>query len=542
METKRNKKYWLPLFMAASMVLGLLAGVLLTRNSDVRLMDRRMSSLNKLSALMSLIDAKYVDTVDMSQITEDLIPQLLSELDPHSVYLSAEDRKLTDEQLEGSFSGVGIQFTLLDDTISILSVVKGGPSERLGIRAGDQIVRINDSIVAGVGIKNDQILKTLRGVKGAPVTVGIKRARVPELLSITIHRDDIPVHSLDARYKIGEDIGYIKLGTFGRMAYTEFLQAVAYLKADGCSRFIVDLRGNTGGLMEPALQIANEFLPAKSLILYTQGKAYPREEVFSTGRGSCQNDPLVVLTDEWSASSSEILAGSLQDNDRAYVVGRRSFGKGLVQNEIPFKDGSAVRLTIARFYVPSGRSIQKPYQNGEAEAYQMDILNRYMKGEFDSKDSIKLIDSLQYETVSGRTVYGGGGIMPDYFVPLDTSGVTAWYTQVMNKGLLTKYTFQFVNQYRDSLEQLKTPNQLSDWLEDHNIVEDFVRYAQRQNVRGRTAFIAASFPLVLTQIKAGIARLILGDDAYWKLLQEQDPTLNKAVEVVVSADSAIHLN
>lgn len=542
METKRNKRYWLPLFMAASMVLGLLAGVLLTRNSDVQLMDRRMSSLNKLSALMSLIDAKYVDTVDLSKMTEDLIPQLLSELDPHSVYLSAEDRKLTDEQLEGSFSGVGIQFTLLDDTISILSVVKGGPSERLGIRAGDQIVRINDSIVAGVGIKNDQILKTLRGVKGAPVTVGIKRARVPELLSFTIHRDDIPVHSLDARYKIGEDIGYIKLGTFGRMAYTEFLQAVAYLKSEGCSRFIVDLRGNTGGLMEPALQIANEFLPAKSLILYTQGKAYPREEVFSTGRGSCQNDPLVVLTDEWSASSSEILAGSLQDNDRAYVVGRRSFGKGLVQNEIPFKDGSAVRLTIARFYVPSGRSIQKPYQNGEAEAYQMDILNRYMKGEFDSKDSIRLIDSLQYETVSGRTVYGGGGIMPDYFVPLDTSGVTAWYTQVMNKGLLTKYTFQFVNQYRDSLEQLKTPNQLSDWLEDHNIVEDFVRYAQRQNVRGRTTFISASFPLVLTQIKAGIARLILGDDAYWKLLQEQDPTLNKAVEVVVSADSAIHLN
>jgi carboxyl-terminal processing protease len=273
--------------------------------------------------------------------------------------------------------------------------------------------------------------------------------------------------------------------------------------------------------------------------LYTKGKAYPREDVYSNGKGSCQNNPLVIMMDEWSASSSEILAGALQDNDRAYIVGRRSFGKGLVQTEVPFKDGSAVRLTIARFYIPSGRSIQKPYKDGDDEAYQMDILNRYNKGEFDSKDNISLPDSLKFETVAGRTVYGGGGIMPDFFVPLDTSGISVWYSKVANKGLITGYSMDYVNHNRDMLKIQATPNRLSSYLDDRNLIPSFINYAAGRGVRGRPEFISVSLPLVNTQIKANIARMVLGDDAFWKIYQEDDKTLNKAVEIVIKARSSI---
>lgn len=539
MEGKNKGKFWLPLIMAGCVALGLVIGTIVTRNELYRNGGKRFLNLNKLSALISLIDAKYVDSVDLSTISEELIPKVLAELDPHSVYIPADERKITDEQLEGSFSGIGVQFSVLEDTIYVISVVRGGPSERAGLQAGDRIVKINDTSFTGKDINNEKILKTLRGEKGSIVKLGVHRYKVPELLFFKVIRDDIPVYSIDAKYKIGNEIGYIKIGSFGINAHSEFIEAYAYLQKQGCSRYIIDLRGNTGGLMEPAINIANEFLPDNRLILYTQGKAYPRENVYSNGSGSCQTSPVVVIMDEWSASSSEILAGALQDNDRAWIVGRRSFGKGLVQTEIPFKDGSAVRLTIARFYIPSGRSIQKHYVNGNDENYQMDILNRYMKGEFSSRDSIRFIDSLKFETVDGRTVYGGGGIMPDYFVPLDTSGVSVWYNQIQSKGLISGFSFGYVDAHRDSLKMFTSSNRLSSWLDEIDLVPSFVQYAASKNVRGRPDFISVSYPLVNTQIKASIARLMMGEDAFWKLYQENDPTLNKAVEVVIRAKGHI---
>ena len=528
MNNNKSLKTWLPLIGASFLVFGLVMGNLLSRNTG----KNQGLYVNKLNALMSLVDTKYVDSINQSQIIEDLMPKILAELDPHSVYLSAKDVAAANEPIEGRFGGVGIQFSIVDDTARVVSVVAGGPSQKVGIKAGDKIIKIDGKAFYGNKLTNDTVLKTLRGVKGSTVKVTVFRQKEHKRITYTIVRDDIPLYSVDAQYRIGEDIGYIKIGTFGRSAHTEFIRAMAFLTQKKCTKFIIDLRGNTGGLMEPALEIANEFLPNNKLILYTQGKSYPREDVHSNGKGLFQNNPLVILTDEWSASSSEILTGALQDNDRAFVVGRRTFGKGLVQNEIPFRDGSAVRLTIARFYMPSGRSIQKPYKNGSDQNYQNDILNRYLGGEFESQDSVKLNVKLKYKTKGGRTVYGGGGILPDYFVPLDTSGVTAWFNKVSSKGIIQSYAYTYTDTHRDSLMQIKTANKLSAYLDDQDLITPFVEYAWNRGVMGRSFIIEVSYPLVLTQIKAFIARDLLGEDAFWKILQESDPTLTKGVEVV----------
>jgi len=530
MELNNKGKVWIPLGMAVCIVAGLFIGTLMSQHSLIG--NANNPYMSKVEALMSLIDSKYVDSVDQKKIVEDLMPKILGELDPHSVYISAEERTSANEVIEGSFSGIGVQFNIHDDTIRVVSVVKGGPSARAGLLAGDRIVKINGKSFVGKSVTNDLIMKTLRGTKGTKVKVTILRSRPSKTITYTVVRDDIPLYSVDARYKIGKEIGYIKIGNFGRNAHTEFLQAMAYLKKQRCTKFIIDVRGNPGGLMEPALNIANEFLPKNRLILYTQGKAYPREEVYSTGKGSFQTCPLVVLTDEWSASSSEILAGAIQDNDRGYVVGRRSFGKGLVQNEIPFRDGSAVRLTIARFYIPSGRCIQKPYKNGEDANYQQDILNRYISGEFGSKDSIQVNKKEKFKTAGGRMVYGGGGIIPDYFIPLDTTGVTSWYNKVATNGLINGFSFQYTDNHRDSLRLYNTPNKLSSYLDEQNLIPMFLEYSESRGVRGRLSFIEKSFPIVLSNIKAFVARAVLDEDAFWKIYQEDDVALTKAVEVI----------
>lgn len=524
--------------MAACVVLGLVMGTMLTRNYEIR-SGVRYSNLNKLSALLSLIDAKYVDTINLKKISEDLIPYVLQELDPHSVYITAEERKLTDAQIDGSFGGIGVEFRMLDDTIFVTNVVKAGPSERAGIQAGDKIVTIENKPYAGKKLSSDEILKRLRGTKGSTVKVGVLRKGTKGLIPFTITRDDIPVYSVDAYYKVGKDVGYIRIAEFGRNAHSEFLNAMASLRAKGCGRFIIDLRGNTGGLMDPALNIANEFLPAKRLILYTQGKAYKREDVYSNGKGSCQQYPLAILVDEWSASASEILTGALQDNDRAWVIGRRTFGKGLVQQEIPFRDGSAVRLTIARFYIPSGRCIQKPYVNGADEAYQMDILNRYTNGELGSRDKIHLPDSLKFSTHGGRTVYGGGGIMPDYFIPIDTSGYTTWYTRVSNNGLISAFAYTYALQHKKELKAFTTPAQLAAYLDGKDLINPFMAYATEHNVRGRVEFISQSFPITLRDIKASVARMILGENAFWMIYQENDPMMQRAFGVVTRATNKV---
>jgi len=540
MELNNKGKVWIPLGMAACIVAGLFIGTLMSQHSLIG--NANNPYMSKVEALMSLIDSKYVDSVDQKKIVEDLMPKILGELDPHSVYISAEERISANEVIEGSFSGIGVQFNIYDDTIRVVSVVKGGPSARVGLLAGDCIVKIDGKSFVGKSVTNDIIMKTLRGTKGTKVKVTILRNKPSKTLTYTVSRDDIPLYSVDARYKIGREIGYIKIGNFGRNAHTEFLQAMAYLKKQRCTKFIIDVRGNPGGLMEPALNIANEFLPKNRLILYTQGKAYPREEVYSTGNGSFQSCPLVILTDEWSASSSEILAGAIQDNDRGYVVGRRSFGKGLVQNEIPFRDGSAVRLTIARFYIPSGRCIQKPYKNGEDANYQQDILNRYMSGEFGSKDSIQVNKKEKFETAGGRTVYGGGGIIPDFFIPLDTTGVTAWYNKVATNGLINSFSFQYTDNHRDSLRLYNTPNKLSSYLDEQDLIPMFIAYSESKGVRGRLSFIEKSFPIVLSNIKAFVARAMLDEDAFWKIYQEDDVALTKAVEVITRTNKHSVIN
>ncbi|MDD4922788.1 MAG: S41 family peptidase [Bacteroidales bacterium] len=538
MEMNNKGKVWIPIAMAACIVTGLVVGTFMSRHSQIG----NGLYMNKVDALMSLIDTKYVDSVDQKKIVEDLLPKILGELDPHSVYISAEERAAANEQIDGSFSGVGVQFNVQNDTIRVVSVISGGPAAKAGLQAGDKIIRIDGKSFVGKTVTTERIMKALRGEKGTKVKVSIQRTNGGKIYTYTITRDDIPLYSVDARYKIGKEIGYIKIGNFGRQAHTEFMRAMAYLQKQKCTKVIIDLRGNPGGLMEPALNIANEFLPANRLILYTQGKAYPREDVYSTGKGSFQNIPLTILVDEWSASSSEILAGAIQDNDRGYVIGRRSFGKGLVQNEIPFRDGSAVRLTIARFYIPSGRCIQKPYKNGEDKNYQMDIVNRYMKGEFDSKDSIQVNKKLSYETAGGRTVYGGGGIIPDYFTPLDTTGVTSWYHKVVSAGLVYGFAYAYTDAHRDSLKLYHTPNKLSAYLEDQDLITAFLDYTTSKNILGRVSFIEKSFPIVLTQIKAYIARNMINEDAFWKILQENDPALTKAVEVITRSKSASVLN
>jgi carboxyl-terminal processing protease len=534
MDFKNKGKVWIPIAMAACVVAGLFLGTIMSRHS----LDGNSLYMNKINALMSLIDSKYVDSVDQEKMVEDILPQILGELDPHSVYISAKDRTAANEQIEGSFSGIGVQFSIYDDTVRVVSVVPNGPSQKAGLLAGDRIIRIDGKHFSGADISNDSVMKTLRGAKGSQVKVSVLRSTTQKILTYTVTRGDIPLYSIDARYKIGREVGYIKIGSFGRNAHTEFIQAMAYLRQQKCAKFIIDLRGNTGGLMEPALEIANEFLPANRLILYTMGKSYPREDVYSNGKGSFQASPVVVLMDEWSASSSEILAGAIQDNDRGFIVGRRSFGKGLVQNEIPFRDGSAVRLTIARFYIPSGRCIQKPYTKGSDENYQMDIVNRYLKGEFDSKDSIHVNKHQKFETAGGRTVYGGGGIIPDFFVPLDTSGVTNWYNKISNKGLAYSYAFAYTDAHRDSLRVYKTPNKLASFLDDQDLINPFIEFAADRGVLGRPSFIQISYPLVLTQIKAYIARNMLGEDAFWKIMQEDDVTLTKGVEVIMKTKSA----
>ncbi|MBR0453419.1 MAG: S41 family peptidase [Bacteroidales bacterium] len=509
-------------------------------NKRMAMLKSQISS-NKLDAVLNLVATKYVEEVDTKEIIEKLIPDVLKELDPHSVYIPAKEMEKTMEEMEGSFSGVGIQFNIREDTIRVISVINGGPAEQAGMRAGDCIVSVDDSVFVGDKINNDLVLKTLRGPKHSKVKVGIARRGTEEILPFTLVRDDIPLTSVDASYKIGENIAYIKVGNFSRTTYDEFLNKMVKLKqVDHCDRLILDLRSNPGGLMGAALAILNEFLPKNRLMLYVEGKSYPREESYSDGRGSFKDMPVVILMDEWSASASEIVAGSIQDNDRGYIVGRRSYGKGLVQQQIPFKDKSAVRLTVAHYYVPSGRSIQKPYTKGDFEDYELDIVRRWERGEFGSLDSIHLDDSLCFETRGGRRVYGGGGILPDYFVPLDTSSnQNDWFVDVANKNLIYNFAASYVDAHRAALLQQKTVAELKSYLQAQDIFTQFVRYTREKGVKSTARQTNEVRKEVQLQLNAYIARNTMGEDIFWELLQEEDKTLLKAIELIQTMDNNV---
>ena len=411
----------------------------------------------------------------------------------------------------------------------------------MGILAGDRIISVNDTSFVGEGISNERVMKNLRGPKGTTVKLEILRKTAKKPLTYEVTRGDIPVNSVDAAFMLDDKSGYIKVSKFGRTTYDEFITALSKLNNQGAESFIIDLRGNSGGLMDIPINMANEFLPANRLIVYAEGKAFEREDAISNGTGAFQKEPLVVLTDEWSASSSEIFAGAIQDNDRGLIVGRRTFGKGLVQQQIPFRDGSAIRLTVARYYTPSGRCIQKEYQLGKAEDYSMDIVNRYMHGEFFNVDSIKQNKELVFHTVNGREVYGGGGIMPDIFVPRDTTGYTSYFNNVANEGLLYQYAFDYTDKYREKLSEAKSVEELEAMLEPNMLLNKFVQYAAQKGIRPRPVYINISRKLIVHTLQAYIARNILGEEAFYKLLLRDDETLRKAQEALAKGDEYLEI-
>jgi len=524
---KKNLLLVLIIFLA--ILSGVLLGNLLSRRAN-GLGFSRILSHSKVDDLLSIINAQYVDTVDTKELTEELMTDLTSKLDPHTVYIPASDLADVNSELEGSFSGIGVQFNIQNDTVMIVAVIRGGPSDKVGLIAGDRIVQVNDSVFVGKKISNEKVMKKLRGKSGTRVKLGVRRHGTREILHYTITRGEIPVNSVDIAYMIEPHVGFIKVSKFAQTTYTEFLNAIATLRNQGAKKYIVDLRENSGGFMDQAVNMVNEFLPAGRMIVYSKGKAYPRSEAKSDGKGSCINVPMVVLIDEFSASASEIFSGAIQDNDRGLIIGRRSFGKGLVQQQLNLPDGSAVRLTVARYYTPSGRSIQKHYVKGKAIDYEKDIINRYIHGEIDSKDSIHVADSLKFKTFGGRTVYGGGGIMPDIFVPRDTTEYTPYLNKVINYGYLYQFAFQYVDRNRDKLKTIKTWQQMDKYLDSQKLMNDFIPFAAKKGVVANQKQINISKRFLLTQLKAYISRNTLGDSGFYPLLYQDDKAVLRALQ------------
>ena len=536
--SKKGSSRFIPLIIALSVVIGIVIGTFYTTHYSSNRLGIINGSSNKLNALLRVIDDQYVDTVNMVDLVEKAMPQILGELDPHSTYIPAKDLEDVVSELESSFSGIGIQFTIQNDTIHVNSVIQGGPSEKVGMMAGDRIVSVDDSLFVGKEVTNEKAMKTLKGPKGSQVKIGVKRPSEKDILTFDIIRGDIPQNTIDAAYMIDDEYGYIQITKFGRSTHIELLNALAQLKHKGSKGLIIDLRGNTGGYMEAATWMVNEFLPQGKLIVYAQGRKYKRlDEYFANGTGSCQDLPIVVLIDEGSASASEIFAGAIQDNDRGTIVGRRSFGKGLVQQPINFNDGSAIRLTIARYYTPSGRCIQRPYENGKDQNYEMDLYNRYAHGEFFYKDSIKMDESQRYSTGNGRPVYGGGGIMPDIFVPQDTTGLTSYSTEVFTKGLTVQFAFQYTDKNREKLNKYDTEESLLKYLRQTGVLEQFIRYADSKGVKRRNILIQKSQKLLERNLYGNIIYNMLGREAYIKYINDSDKTVQQAIDVLKKGEA-----
>lgn len=534
---KNNNTRFIPFLLAICLIAGIAIGTFYANHFSGNKLGIINTSSNKLNALLRIIDDQYVDTVNMGELVEEAMPQILSELDPHSSYIPAKDLEAVNADLKGSFSGIGIQFTIQNDTIHVNSVIQGGPSEKVGLMAGDRIVEVDDSAFVGKIVTNSEAMKRLKGEKGSKVKLGVYRPGEKDLLHFTVIRGNIPVKSIDAAYMINEKVGYIKVNKFGETTYPELLIALAKLNQKNCEGLIVDLRGNTGGYMAAAIQMVNEFLPNNRLIVYTKGRKSPREDYNSNGTGSNQKMPLVVLVDEGSASASEIFAGAIQDNDRGTIVGRRSFGKGLVQQPIEFSDGSAIRLTIARYYTPSGRCIQKPYEKGKESEYELDLLTRYEHGEFFSADSIKQDETEVYHTRLGRPVYGGGGIMPDIFVPQDTTGMTSYFRMAANRGLIIRYTFDYTDQNRSTLQKYDAPEKMEAYLKGQNLLNKFAAWAEKKGLKRRNNLMMKSRRLFEMSLYGNIIYNMLGMEAYVEYLNKSDKTVLKAVEILEKGES-----
>ena len=539
------KKYLLPTLTVLAVALGILVGSALTQKVNAQRIVFQNGSWSieqsKVDRLLQLMSTAYVDSLNIDSITDEAMVDLVQKLDPHSAYIPKEDLEMVNSELAGSFSGIGVQFTIQQDTVRIVAVIAGGPCAGVGVLAGDKLISVDDSAFVGKKMNNEKVMKTLRGPKGTQVKLGVLRAGVGEPLYFTVTRGDIPVNSVDAKFiiepkvesqKSKDKIGFVRVNKFGETTYKEFIAARADLKAQGATSFIVDLRENSGGYMEQAIRMANEFLSRGELIVYSEGRAYPRYEATANGSGRFKDVPLVVLIDNFSASASEIFAGAMQDNDRATIVGRRSFGKGLVQQQMPFADGSAVRLTVARYYTPSGRCIQKPYTLGDQEDYEKDLMERFEHGEFYSADSIHFTDTTTYRTKGGRIVRGGGGIMPDVFVGRDTTLNTPWYNRCVNLAYTYQFAYFYTDKHRKELAKYKDWQSLEKYLLKQDVLAEFVRFAEEKGVERNDAEIQKSRPLMTRLLNAYIVRDMLGDEGFFPLFERDDEITKKAIELL----------
>lgn len=520
----------MPLLMALCVVIGIVIGTFYANHFSGNRLNIINSGSNRINNLLHIIDDQYVDAVNIDSLVDKAIPQILSDLDPHSVYISAKDVQQATDDLKGSFSGVGVEFVIRNDTIQVQGVIKNGPAEQAGILAGDKIVSVDGKPFVGKIVTNEEAMHRLKGPKDTKVKIGVIRYGQKKQKYFTVTRGDIPQKSISAAYMLDDNTGYIRIKSFGENTYPEMLIALAQLSQQRFSNLVIDLRDNTGGYLQSAVQIINEFLPKNRLIVYTEGRKSPRQDYKSDGRGSYQNIPLVILINEASASASEIFAGAIQDNDRGTIIGRRSFGKGLVQQQIGFPDGSMIRLTIARYYTPSGRCIQKPYVAGDEADYASDLLTRYQHGEFFSQDSIKHTGPA-YHTRIGRTVYGGGGITPDIFVPEDTLGMTSYFKEASMSGLILQYAFTYTDSNRPKLMTFKDLMDLEDYLGKQNMVDKFATYADKNGLQRRNLMIRKSHGLLERYINSRIIYNIMDEDAWIQYLNQDDNVIKAALSV-----------
>lgn len=521
-----------PTLLAVAVVIGILLGTNIQQKTAKPLTRSvNLFQPDKISLLLKLVEKDYVDSINNSDIIEKVIPEILNELDPHSTYIPASEMKAVNEDMRGNFSGIGVQFVMQNDTVMITDVLSGGPSKNLGIMAGDRIVNVNGQSIAGESIKSDSIVSMLRGKKGTLVNVTIYRPGFSDLLEFDIIRGDIPLFSIDVAYMITDKIGLIRVNRFSETTYQEFVKGINTLTEKGLQKLIIDLRGNAGGSLQAVIQMVDEFLPANQLIVYTEGKSRTRYNYNSSSRGMWKEKEVAVLIDEFSASASEIFAGAIQDNDRGLVIGRRSYGKGLVQEQIPLFDGSAIRLTVARFYTPSGRSIQKPYDNGN-EAYRMDYHNRIINNELSQKDSIHFNDSLKYYTTGGRPVYGGGGIMPDFFIPVDTSGINNFFSAIASRNLVYHFAFDYADKHRAELSIYEEVDQLDEYLSGIGLLNQFIAHAKEKGVKFSQKEYNESKTLLKAQLHAYVCRNILGNNGFYPIIFKIDKTVEKALELL----------
>ncbi|TVQ11024.1 MAG: S41 family peptidase [Bacteroidetes bacterium] len=539
--SNRNLKIFLPFIFAIVLASGILLGLNLNFGKSPAPSEKKFFSIgfdryDKLGDIINYIMDSYVDSLDRNELTQETIFSLLKNLDPHSSYIPASAFREMNDPLMGSFEGIGIEFNMITDTVVVINPIPGGPSESVGLRAGDRIVKVEEDTIAGVKMNTQDVVRKLKGPKGTKVTVSVLRRGLEDLMEFTITRDKIPSYSLDIAYMIDDETGYIKLGQFSATTHQEFKLAMERLKRNGMQQMILDLRGNGGGFLEASIQLADELLAPESLIVYTDGLNRPKTHAYARRNGGFETQPLIVLIDEWSASASEIIAGAVQDHDRGLILGRRSFGKGLVQEQVQLGDGSALRLTVARYYTPSGRSIQKPYDNG-SEEYFADFMQRMMDGELEHPDSIKNNDSLRFQTTAGRTVYGGGGITPDIFIPLQTDERTPYFIKLANRGLIYRFSFDYADNNRDKLKNFSdAPDFVSNFRVSNAIINAFIEFGKENGVEYNESEFIAAKGLIESQIKAYIGRNIFGNDGFYPVINQNDPAVTRAKEIFKAGD------